>query len=784
MIRGPARVRPRVRARGAMFAAALCAPGALAAVDAHPAGAQQQDSVVWVWLDDAAFPGDLPSAAGAASRARRARAGIDAFANDAPVPDVIVRQLEQAGLRVRHRSRWLRAVSGEGGAAALERVRALPLVARVTPVASLRTPPLPDAGPRAASVLQPPPAFYGVTWEQLAQINVPIAHDLGLTGAGVVVALLDTGFRDDHVALSALHVIGSYDFIQGDSVVENQPGDPASQHNHGTQVWSALAGHAPNQFIGPAYGASFLLAKVDHVAEEPRADEDRWVAALEWADSMGASIVSSSLGYRCFDTGFCWTDAYLNGDVAPSTIAADEAARRGILVVTAAGNQGPGELIAPADGDSVIAVGAVDANGAPAPFSSTGPTGDGRAKPDLVARGAATWLVNPAATTAYTQGNGTSFATPLVAGGAALFLEAWPALGGMDAYRALLESGSSQPPTATTGYGLPDVASAILFPRGIRPTADAQTRRDGVMTTLAPRFGWDVPLLHPAAGSVDYIVQVARDSLFIDVVAEDTTADAETLILSRPLGAGAYWWRVQARTGHGVARSSNATGPFAMEPWVRLVTLNDPDGEFISDPTPVLIWDPLPAPPPVGPLEYDVEVVSATTGTVVFAATALRDTTVNVDEPLQFNVPHRWRVITRTASGAIDTTESRAPFVVTSAGAPPVTLLYQNFPNPFPRPGTPFTTIWFDLHETSPVSLAVYDLRGRLVRRLIPNAREGCRDDVRLPAGTYGRFGDAPCIATTWDGSTDDGAAVPAGVYIIRLLTSSGGHSVRTLFQP
>lgn len=785
MIAGPARVRPRVRARGAFLLLATLA--ALNAVAAGPVAAQQGESVVWVWLDAAAFPADAPAAAavGAASLARRARAGIALFANDAPVPDQLVGALEQAGLRVRQRSRWLRAVSGEADAATLERVRALPFVARVTPVATLAVPPLPGAPYPVAPAHRPPPEFYGVTYDQLAQIGVPVAHDLGFTGAGVVVALLDTGFRLDHVALSDLDVVATRDFIQGDSVVENQAGDPPGQHNHGTQVWSALAGHVPDEFVGPAYGASFLLAKVDHLTDEPRADEDRWVAAIEWADSMGADLVSSSLGYRCFDTGFCWTDADLNGDSAPSTIAADEAARRGILVVTAAGNEGPGDLIAPADGDSVIAVGAVDANGNVAGFSSTGPTGDGRIKPDLVARGVATWLVNPATTTTYMQSQGTSFATPLVAGGAALFMEAWPALGGMDAYRALLLSGSEAAPGTSIGAGLPDIASAILFPRGIRTTPDAQTGRGGVLTSLTPRFTWDVPLLHPGAGMVQYILQVARDSQFGDVVAADTVVDAEAVTLARPLAAGTgYWWRVQAHTEPGVVRSSHATGPFEMASWVRLVTLDDDEGLFINDPSPLLVWDPLPAPAPAGPLNYDVEVISATSGEIAYRAPLVEDTSLTVDEPLAFNVPYRWRVITRTANGAIDTTQSRAPFVVSSAVAPPVTLLYQNFPNPFPRGDVPITTIWFDLRETTRVSLAVYDLRGRLVRRLIPDALEGCTESVRLAAGTYGRVGDSPCVATTWDGTTDDGTVMPPGIYIIRLSTESGTHSVRTLFRP
>ena len=776
----PARVRPRVRARGAFILAAAAALAAPA-----PAAAQAADSVVWVWLDHAAFPDQAEPALGPRALSRRARQGVPTFATDAPVPETLVAALESAGLRVRFRSRWLRAVSGEASGETLERIRELDFVTRVTRVAALAMP-RPVDGPRAAppAGLAPPPEFYGVAFDQVAQIGVPLAHDLGYTGAGIVVALLDTGFDQSHESLAPLTVIGAHDFIGDDSVVANEPGDPSSQENHGTEVWSAFGGFAPDEFVGPAYGADFLLAKVDRVDAEPPADEDRWVAALEWADSMGAQLVSSSLGYTTFDDGSGWTDDDFDGDTAPSTIAADAAAARGILIVNAAGNEGAGDLIAPADADSVIAVGAVDAAGFLAGFSSTGPTADGRIKPELVARGVLTALASPSSPTVYTAANGTSFATPLVAGGAALVMEAWPELGAMDVRDALLLSGSNSTPNDSTGYGLPDIGSAILFPRGIRPLPVGGTGPGGVLATLSPAFNWSVPLLHPAAAPVRYLVQIAADSLFTVILREDTAVDVQTLTLDRPLEAGeGLWWRVVAETS-GVVRQSSALGPFTVEPWVRLVTLNEPGGVFIVDRTPLLVWDPLTAFPPIGPLLYDVQVFSAETEEVVAGATGIADTSFTVPQELPFNVPFRWRVVVHTASGEVDTAESVAPFVVVSSDVPPVTLLYQNFPNPFPRVGVPNTTIWFDLSEAATVSLGVYDIRGRLVRRLIPDVRQGCTASVRLDSGTYGRDGDPPCVSTSWDGLTDDGERMPPGVYIIRLMAGGDSHTVRTLYRP
>ncbi|HUF13682.1 MAG TPA: S8 family serine peptidase [Longimicrobiales bacterium] len=754
--------------------------------------AQAADSsVVWVYLERGVADAVARPALGAESLARRARQGIPIYDNDAPLPDDLLRDLEDAGLRIRHRSRWLRAVSGAADAVALERIRALPFVARIAPVASLGIPPVPPLPDRAvlpdAAPVAPPDSFYGLSLEQVRQIGVPAAHDLGFTGTGVRVALLDTGFRTDHEALDGLPVEAARDFIQGDDVVSDEPGDPTGQDRHGTQVWSALAADAPGELIGPAYGAEFLLAKVDHLTLEPRADEDRWIAALEWADSLGAQVVNSSLGYFEFDD-FTYTYSQLNGDSAAATRAADEAARRGILIVNSAGNEGPAPrtLVVPADADSILAIGAVNAAGSLASFSSRGPTADGRIKPDLVARGVSTWLAAPGTLDQYTTGSGTSFAAPLVAGGAALVVEAWPDMGAMAALRALQLSGSIQPPNDSMGHGIPNIASAILFPQGIEALETPGTGAGQEVATLAPSFAWSVPVLHPAARPVLYRLQVARDRQFADVVFEETVVDAQVLTLSRPLPTEpSLWWRVVAETAPGVVRTSIPVGPFSMPPWVRLVTLNDPEGVFVSDATPLLVWDPLPAPSPIGPLEYDVEIIAAGSSEVIQSITGITDTTALVTEPLPFNVPFRWRLIVRTAAGPVDTVQNAAPFVVVSSAAPPVTLIYQNFPNPFPRPGTSSTTIWFDVSRRTRVSLAVYDLRGRLVRRLIPDVRQGCTGDRRqLDAGAYGRDGDPECVATEWDGRTDAREVMPAGVYIIRLTTDQGSHSIRTLFRP
>jgi subtilisin family serine protease len=303
---------------------------------------------------------------------------------------------------------------------------------------------------------------YGSSLGQLDMINVITLHDVGLNGQGILIAVLDTGFNRRHESLIHLDVVAERDFVNNDPVTENEPEDPYSQHNHGTAVLSVLAGYAPGNLIGPAWGASFALAKTEQVAVEIQQEEDDYVSALEWADSLGASIVSSSLGYYDW-----YTYEDMDGNTAVTTIAADIAAAHGITVITAAGNEGPlpwPGIIAPADGDSVVAVGGVESSGVIWSSSSRGPTFDGRIKPDVCAQAASVYVASAVGSTSYYSGSGTSFATPLVAGAAALCLQMNPEWTPIDLRDALRSSGDhSSNPDNEYGWGIIDAHMAALY---------------------------------------------------------------------------------------------------------------------------------------------------------------------------------------------------------------------------------------------------------------------------------------------------------------------------------
>ena len=262
--------------------------------------------------------------------------------------------------------------------------------------------------------------------------------------------------------------VAEYDFIQSDSVTQNQEGDAYNQHNHGTATASAAGGFIDGELLGVAYGCKFLLAKTEIVDEEIQAEEDHFVAALEWGEALGADVMSSSLGYLDW-----YSYADLDGETAVTTRGVDIAVGLGMVCVTAAGNEGNMDwyyVITPADADSVISVGAVDETNTLAGFSSHGPTADGRIKPEVLARGVSTFAAGTLSTTAFISASGTSLSTPLVAGATALILEAHPQWTPMMVREALMMTADgSTAPDNSRGFGLIDVMAAINYDFGIVP---------------------------------------------------------------------------------------------------------------------------------------------------------------------------------------------------------------------------------------------------------------------------------------------------------------------------
>jgi hypothetical protein len=367
------------------------------------------------------------------------------------------------GCEVRHESRYFNAVSAWATPRQIRAIVKMPFVGRVDKVRTGTRKARPLL-PKAIEELQRSSAGtgdidYGLSGAQHDMINTKPLHTEGYTGKGVRVAVLDTGFFRDHPGLAHLNVIDEWDFVDNDGVTADQPGDPEGGMFHGTWSIGILAAYWPGFTMGVAWDAEYILAKTERVEVEIQSEEDDYIAALEWADGLGADIVNSSLGY------FYWYDQEdMDGDTALITRAVDIAASRGILVVTASGNENTtswGTIIAPADADSAVAVGAVDVSGGILNYSSRGPTADGRIKPDVVAQGRLVATLHWQSPPTVTGGSGTSAATPLVAGAATLVLQKnpdWSPIEVRDALRAT--ASQAETPNNTYGWGIIDAYAA------------------------------------------------------------------------------------------------------------------------------------------------------------------------------------------------------------------------------------------------------------------------------------------------------------------------------------
>jgi len=710
------------------------------------------------------------------SRLQDTTVSVWLFARPTASLDTISARVAALGARVRVQSRWLHAVSADVPAAALRRLLEDRELKRVQPLGrfKLRRPlpapriiAAPGAGPGDTCGVSPgDDPVLGPSEMPYRQLHLRPLTDQGMDATGVRVGIFDTGFDTANPAFNGITITAQHDFVFNDDIVRDEPGkDVLGAQSHGTSTWSLFAGEVAGRLHGIARGASFLLAKTEDVRSETRVEEDNYVAALEWADSIGVDIVSSSLGYLSFDNGFSYTPSQLNGDVAVTTVAADMAAQRGILVVTAAGNDGPlpRSISTPADGDSVLAIGAEDSLGTIAGFSSRGPTADGRIKPDFTAPGVAVCVLT--GVNHVLPEDGTSFATPILAAGAALVKQIHPTLLPMDLRAAFRRTATKRAaPDSSYGWGRPDVAAAAVFPNGV--TATSPLPAGGPVSTITPTFSWMVGPIPPFATPVTYRLRASRDSSLSPALV-DTLLTTETFVPPRALKPGSVFWRVDASAPGGETATTGLIGPVVIPPWATLKSLSNPAGMVIDTAQPTFTWKPLQVSSPPGPLTFDLAVQRVASGVIDYTVANLTDTTFDLPQPLERNTAYRWQLVVH-AGPDTSMIRSQGSFLVVDLGMPTATLLYQNFPNPFPAAGRDSTCLWFDLAIAGNVQLDILDLRGNRVRHFVP----GPDFPGVLAPGRYGRGSGAGGICDPrlmWDGRSDNGHPLPAGVYLAKL---------------
>ena len=403
-----------------------------------------------------------------AAMKRRARQGIAVTAADLPIAPTHFDTLAALGARPLVSSKWLATVVVESADSSIvERISRLPIVDSVKWVwqgESRRSIPVSPAERTPIDTRDTPReakgkvSRYGYATPQIEMLDAIRLHEMGYQGEGIQVAVIDEGFlnADRLCVFDSTHIAGTYNMVEpGVSVY--------AEGEHGTKVLSCLAANKPGIMVGTAPKADYWLIRSEDSRSEYPIEEDYWTAAVELADSLGVDVISSSLGYFTFDVdSLSHKPEELDGRTALISRAAQHAAETGILLFCSAGNEGNGawgKITFPADAPDVMTVGAVTEERQKSSFSSVGFTADYRVKPDAVALGSGSCVIDPDGNISYSSG--TSFATPILAGTAICLWQALPQLTNRQIIDLLREVGSqAKRPDAELGYGIPDLYKA------------------------------------------------------------------------------------------------------------------------------------------------------------------------------------------------------------------------------------------------------------------------------------------------------------------------------------
>jgi subtilisin family serine protease len=307
--------------------------------------------------------------------------------------------------------------------------------------------------------------FYGPSFRQTEMLNGHLLHQLGLNGKGMDIAVFDGGFRFTNVLPAMAHLFEEGRIVETHDFLNLASPNVFDASTHGTMVLSHMAGIMKDSLYGTAVEANYYLFQTEDVYREVRLEEDTWVQAAEWADSIGIDVINSSLGYSLFDEDYMnYVPSDMNGLTTRISQAAEICALKGTLVVNSAGNSGDDDwhvITAPSDAEHVLCVGAVDLNGVHASFSGYHPPGLNDIKPNIVAMGRQT--VFAASDSTIARGNGTSFSSPIIAGMAATLWQAFPTATNMEIFNAIEESANLySTPNDSMGYGIPDFWKAFV----------------------------------------------------------------------------------------------------------------------------------------------------------------------------------------------------------------------------------------------------------------------------------------------------------------------------------
>ena len=397
---------------------------------------------------------------------RKTNHGVVIDSRDVPVNETYITQLKNAtGITVMAKSKWFNAVHVRGSQIDIDNLTVLSFVSSID---------FADKSLNSARISGPVNKFeieesqtvfvYGNAQNQVEMINADNLHASNFTGTGITVAVLDAGFPNVNTMTGfqrlrdAGNLLNGYDFVDRTSNVY-----ASTVSDHGTKVLSTMAGFVLNQFVGTAPDASYYLFRTEDAASENPVEESYWVEAAERADSLGVDVINTSLGYFDFDNpNYNYTATDMNGNTAFITKGANIAFDKGMLLVNSAGNSGASGVNAPADAAGVLSIAAVDGNGVYASFSSQGSAIQPTQKPDVAARGSGSYVIGMNGV--IVQNNGTSFSSPIMAGGIVCLWQALPNKTNAEIMQLVRESGSQFIiPDFFLGFGIPDLQLALTL---------------------------------------------------------------------------------------------------------------------------------------------------------------------------------------------------------------------------------------------------------------------------------------------------------------------------------
>jgi len=397
---------------------------------------------------------------------RRAMQGLAVDRLDLPVNPSYLQEIEAMGVEIKHISRWLNGIAMTNmDELSFQEVLQKPFTDTVPwePLTDDLFFPQKSGNPRFDPPLAAAPEFdYGVAREQIEMVRTDGLHELGYTGKGVWIGVLDAGFRNVDSLPSFIPLLDE-ERILGTRNYVNETSIYRQNSSHGMSVLSIIAGEWDGYMMGTAPHSSYLLCMTENSDQETRIEEIAWIEAAEYADSLGVDVINTSLGYSNFDgVQYDYTYSDMDGLSTYISRAASLTASRGMILCASAGNEGNNDwyyITAPADATNVLTVGAVDSTNLIANFSSRGPSFDARIKPDITAMGKATGIQFRNGGLA--RGNGTSFSAPVMTGSVAALWQAFPELPARDLIHKVQQSGHrSARPDANYGFGTPNMLYA------------------------------------------------------------------------------------------------------------------------------------------------------------------------------------------------------------------------------------------------------------------------------------------------------------------------------------